>query len=258
MAIGSCTSVNFKNPIAQQIIKKMGTLDLHTHYRSRPFLNYFRHIKEPHPHLAVLEVGCGSGLNLFELSQVVRVFRADGYDLNCAAIEEAKEIAHQCFSETKFNFYCEDASKKESWRGKYDYILLLDFLEHVHNPGEVVSRLNGLLKPEGRFVVSVPTPLYPKFFGREFHLKMGHVVDGLVEEDLDKVFSKNGFKRISSKYNTGLFASLFCAFYYRMVCRVSNKYLNFLLTMASHSARTLDLINGRRFSSSLFAVYERL
>jgi 2-polyprenyl-3-methyl-5-hydroxy-6-metoxy-1,4-benzoquinol methylase len=40
--------------------------------------------------------------------------------------------------------------------GRYDAIILGDILKHLHNPGAVLSKLRGLLKPGGQILLSLP------------------------------------------------------------------------------------------------------
>ena len=56
------------------------------------------------------------------------------------------------------------------WKGKFDYILAGDVLEHLKNPWEMVAKLRKLLRPEGRLIASLPNVM---FFGNVFNLLSG-------------------------------------------------------------------------------------
>jgi 2-polyprenyl-3-methyl-5-hydroxy-6-metoxy-1,4-benzoquinol methylase len=257
MAYGSCTAINVRNRLTRFVVGLIGVLDLHTHYRTRPLLAWFRALPQTEQALSLLEVGCGTGLNLLEVSRWVRVEKLEGYDLDCQSIATARQLAQQVFPHLNSQFYCEDASRKTDWQGQYDYILLIDFLEHIHQPEEALRRFTPLLKAGGKFIVSVPTPLYPKVFGLDFHRRVGHVIDGFTLESLNALFAGSACERVESSYNTGMVANVFCYLYYRYIISISNKYLKFVLTLAVHPFRVLDVANGAGRSSSLFAVYEK-
>jgi SAM-dependent methyltransferase len=46
----------------------------------------------------------------------------------------------------------EDIKKKE----KYDYILMLDILEHLYNYENIIEQSKNLLKPDGKIIISLP------------------------------------------------------------------------------------------------------
>ena len=64
-------------------------------------------------------------------------------------------------------------------------------------------------------VVSVPTPEYPRFFGREFHLAVGHVRDGYSRFQITRLLNEAGFRILSAEHYTKLPASLACYPFYR-------------------------------------------
>ena len=139
---------------------------------------------------------------------------------------------------------------------KYDYILFIDFLEHVTDPVKVIHEVDGKLRTGGSIVVSVPTVIYPKVFGRSFHRKVGHVMDGYTLEKLREQFPEN-YSLIESSYNTGLPAGIGCFLFYRLVNNIGNKYLRIPLEISLQVFRKLDLINNKYVSCSLFAVFRK-
>lgn len=81
-------------------------------------------------------------------------------------------------------FLCEDAASIQPDR-IYDIVILFDVIEHLRSPEELIKRLCLSLAPGGILLVSVPTPLFPRIFGRRFHKEIGHLVDGLEVRSLD-------------------------------------------------------------------------
>lgn len=58
--------------------------------------------------------------------------------------------------------------------GSIGQILLIDVLEHVDDDRAAIRAAWRVLRQGGRFVVSVPTPYYPHWFGEDFDNIIGH------------------------------------------------------------------------------------
>jgi SAM-dependent methyltransferase len=98
---------------------------------------------------------------------------------------------------------------------KFDQVLAIDVLEHIDDDLSALKEINGVLKSDGMLIISVPTPLYPKYFGREFADRIGHVRDGYFLEDITRKLDSTGFRVLKHKYYTRRWASLFCSFFYK-------------------------------------------
>jgi SAM-dependent methyltransferase len=99
--------------------------------------------------LEVLEPGCG-----YRATQLVslagRIKRGVGIDFR---------IAPELRALDKFTFYegaIEETLLKLS-NQRFDAILLISVLEHLHDPLGMLEALRGLLKPSGVLLVNVPT-----------------------------------------------------------------------------------------------------
>lgn len=136
--------------------------------------------------------------------------------------------------------------------GAYDYVVLYDFIEHISNPEKFLEDLDCRLGSTKKAVyfVSVPTPIYPKVFGRRFHESIGHLVDGYTKSEVDGLFEKIGYKSAYSEYNTGLLGNTGAWIFYHLKGKVHKRVLN-LMTLPF---RLFD-INSEKLSSSLFCVY---
>ena len=69
----------------------------------------------------------------------------------------------------------------------FDWLLLIDVLEHLETPGQLLEKLDANVKEGGLVLISVPTPCYPRVFGEAFHREVGHVVDGYRLAALDRL-----------------------------------------------------------------------
>lgn len=100
-------------------------------------------------HQRVLEIGCGEGYTL-------RYLKDNGYASQVTGIE----LEQSCFGAARRNtdlFLAGDAESVSLREiGTYDAVLLLDVLEHLLNPYDVLKDAANLLNPGGYLVISIP------------------------------------------------------------------------------------------------------
>ena len=107
------------------------------------------------PNSLVLEVGPSNG-NLISHLTKNKGCTADIVEISTESGKEAAQFArHACLGEIEGNL------ERDEWvqmlsPNKYDYIVILDVLEHVHDPEKVLTKLKLLLKDEGTILLSVP------------------------------------------------------------------------------------------------------
>lgn len=100
------------------------------------------------PELAVLDVGGGRGWMLDLIRRVdPRVRHTEIVDLDERAGELARSAGHA--------YSCERVETFGSPR-RYHLILLLNLIEHVESPRQVLARLGRMLTPGGRMLVKTP------------------------------------------------------------------------------------------------------
>ena len=112
-------------------------------------------------------------------------------------------------------------------RNCYDQILLIDVLEHIKEDLESLITINSLLKMEGNLIISVPTPNYPKYFGRKFADEIGHVRDGYLIGDLEKLLNWSGFKIVAWCYHTNFLSPYLCELWYKYNLPINLKIMLF-------------------------------
>jgi len=98
--------------------------------------------------LKLLELGCAQGHGIRE----IRSFHCEyfGIDLNKNAIEFAKSR----YSDGHFlNGVVQEGL---SWNTKFDYVLMVDFIEHVRNPNQEIVLISHMLNPDGKIILSTP------------------------------------------------------------------------------------------------------
>jgi 2-polyprenyl-3-methyl-5-hydroxy-6-metoxy-1,4-benzoquinol methylase len=238
------------------VTRLVGTLDLHGHYRIRALLDWVEQREGVwgFPPMRVLEVGCGWGVNLFELAERFPRMSGLGCDLNTDAIHAATAIAERLFP-GRLTFRISDATAVDVGE-PVDAVLLIDVLEHLPNPRALLEQVVRGLREGGEVLVSVPTPRYPLVFGRRFHESIGHLVDGYTLDTLNALMPDN-LRLVHFNYNTGLFASALCALYYRWLLKVRLRKIGPALRLIPLLFQRWDPLNGPARSSSLFAVYRK-
>tara|TARA_B110001450_G_scaffold248984_2_gene265799 strand:- start:316 stop:1182 length:867 start_codon:yes stop_codon:yes gene_type:complete len=134
-----------------------------------------------------LDVGCGSG-------QFVECFRENGFE--ASGVEPSKALAEFAISKglKVIRGKLEDIPKSNL----FDFISLIDVIEHVDNPAEIINQIKDLLKPNG--LVMLVTPRTDSFFKKLlgfkwWHYRLAHV-GYFSRKNLIKLSEDNGFKYV--------------------------------------------------------------
>ena len=98
--------------------------------------------------------------------------------------------------------------------GSQGQVLLVDVLEHVEDDGAAIRSANRVLKTGGRFVISVPTPYYPYWFGERFDKIIGHQRH-FTKECLASKLEEQGFEISDYFYYTTSASSKLMKLWYR-------------------------------------------
>jgi len=258
---------NVSGSLAKQIfISILGTPDLHTHIRLSPICSFFTKFckRVTNDSISVIELGCSRGIVGYELAKLSakyhKQFIYTGIDINNTSINSAKALLKNNLHGGNMQFICDDATQylKRNCQITADIILFVDIIEHVCDCKALVDLAIQRLHAGGVAVVSVPTPNYPRIFGRRFHEKIGHLVEGYTIQEIDSLFKAPSIcMRVSVIYNTGIFAKYGCWLFYN-VFSVNNKYLNLLKSLLLYPFRLLDVINSPTISCSMFTLYEKI
>ncbi len=257
MPIGDSYAHISSNRLSGLGIRCLGTLDLHTHIRLRPLLDFFAGQVRAGSTCRVLEIGCGDGINAFELTKRAKrkgiSLHYCGLDIAEPALQRARRLAQKLDLEGCTEFLQTNAAEIGSLGAEpVDMVILADILEHVDDPEALLRSLRPLLGEHAICLVSVPTPNYERVFGASFHRKVGHVRSGYDLEQLNALFATIGGRATCHRYSTGLLSNLGCALYYRAP---TNRYAIMLKTLALLPFRYLDFYNSPAVSCSLFAAY---
>ncbi len=102
-------------------------------------------------HASVLDIGCGSGDFLAELTEVSSI-KAMGVDISERAVEIARSRG--------INAQIKDVRKEDlSTLGSFDVVTVFELLEHIPDSEELLLNLHAWF-PTAKFIVSVPNTGY--------------------------------------------------------------------------------------------------
>ena len=141
----------------------------------------------------VLDVGCACG-DFGELINRDKGCIVHGMEYDAGSIDIAMHTnAYEAVHQVDLNTF--DESKYTQYHQNFDTIVLLDVLEHILNPEEVLHSLKKYLKEDGFFIISLPNVAF-------CDIKIGLLQDEFTYTDtgiLDKTHLKfYTYKSISS------------------------------------------------------------
>jgi len=96
----------------------------------------------------ILDLGCGNGDYAKELKDL-------GFDVVAGDIDIAR---FRYKNEVEFK-HCDITKEIPFPAGHFDYVLLLEVVEHLRNPYTVIPEINRIIKPNGSLIISTPNIL---------------------------------------------------------------------------------------------------
>ncbi len=107
----------------------------------------------------LVEIGCGTGLQLFALASGFR--RAHGTDLSPGMIEQAERLRRSHPDSGRISLSVDPAEALASvGDGAADVVLCVGALEHMPDRGAVLRQVRRVLKPSGVFICLTPNADY--------------------------------------------------------------------------------------------------
>lgn len=235
-------------------VRLLGVPDFHTHLRLAPLQRGALDVRG-----GFCELGCGSGINLIELLLRNPQATAVGFEQDAGALEQAVDLAKRLQLQGRLTLQLADLTSTIPHEvGSADCVLLPDVLEHLSNAEQVAAAIVARLKPGARVLISVPTPLYPKIFGRAYHTAIGHVRDGYSLAAIDRLFA--GLQRLGYAYSTGPLSWPGVMVSYRLAARtpprtILMRAIVWAAAVLATPFRLVDWWNGPGISCSLFVAY---
>ncbi len=122
----------------------------------------------------VLDLGCATGYFGNELAN--KFVELYGVDVDSVAVKLAKKY-YKCVIQSDLNLFNTDKLPKKY----FDYIILLDVIEHLINPTNLLSKITKLLNKSGQLIISTPNILHIsiryKFISGKFNYEKYGILD---------------------------------------------------------------------------------
>lgn len=102
----------------------------------------------------VLDVACGTGYGMYLMSYFAKT--VSGYDNSSEAIEGASEFKYKCNVCLEIRDLELPIPLSNNKVDKFDVVTCFETIEHLENPGVLLSNIRDYLKPKGTFIFSIP------------------------------------------------------------------------------------------------------
>lgn len=166
------------------------------------------------PNSKVLDIGCGEG----KFGKIIKEKKCQvyGIDLDSTAAKYACENNGYrnvfVFNIENTNAIPDEFKQFESEEKKFDTIALLDVLEHVINPTEVIYNAIRVLKNAGQILISVPNVNNGDIFLNLLRDRFNYREAGVLDNTHTKYFTKTSFIQWIKEINDLNNWSLDCKF----------------------------------------------
>ena len=150
----------------------------------------------------VLEIGPSIGNLLYHLTAEKECI-ADLVEIDESAGSEAARFGRNCcLGVVDGNLELNHWYKKLK-NNKYDYIIVLDVLEHVRNPKEVLGKLRSMLKEDGEILLSIPNIAHNSVILQLLNNDFEYTSVGLLDDTHVHFFTYSSIKQMIQE--VGLF-----------------------------------------------------
>lgn len=192
--------------------------------------------------IRLLDIGCGSGtLSLYFASMDYKV---TGIDISDRAIKACRKSA-KALSLKNVDFEAVDFPNKTP-RGKYDFIIFSEVIEHLSDDMAAIKKVNSLLNPNGILFLSTPSknaPLYKLRLTKKFDREVGHLRRYTIAE-ITNLCKSAGFKIVETKKEEGILRN------FLFINPIAGKLIRFIKFYLVDIVTFLDKISLKLFGES--------
>lgn len=119
----------------------------------------------------VLDVGSFAGIFIRKIAK--RNYKSSGIEVNPTMADYTKNILNL---DVQKGTFLSTHVEKES----FDVVTMIDVLEHLVDPRQIIQKVQGVLKPGGLFVIKVPN-LWPQYYKQKIANLIGISDQGIFE-----------------------------------------------------------------------------
>jgi ubiquinone/menaquinone biosynthesis C-methylase UbiE len=182
----------------------------------------------------VLDIGCGTGLILDEISTRSK---AIGFDFSRKALSFCKKRGLE-------NLLCGNVKHLPIADSSLDLVLALDIMEHIDDDTAMMKEIHRVLKPGGNILITVPAH---KYLWSDHDEALHHF----------RRYSKNGFRKIIKengftikKYSYVISFTFFPILIFRMIQKLIHRII------PSKAPKTHIIILPKRINSLLIGILD--
>lgn len=144
---------------------------------------------QPDENISVLEVGCGCGTTLARIQYLWKNAEIFGIELNEKVAELGANVGNVMAGNIEsFAFPYEEKL--------FDYIILADVLEHLHEPAETLKQLMVYLKDDGRILCSIPNIMNQNVIAGLLMGRFQYEKDGILDRTHLRFFTLDSIKEM--------------------------------------------------------------
>lgn len=201
-------AAGFKSRIFKAYCRIFGVPDLHSHIRWDALRQSI--VKD---RKSYADVGAGGGYMTIEIAKkVCGMVHGICYDEKELNIANSAKLAGNV---NNVQFIKGDILNLNSINQTFTQVFCIDVLEHIKEDERAIENLKAIMKYNGILTLSVPTPLYPKYFGRQFADMIGHARDGYSLPELRDLLNKAELEIIYHLGHTKIFGKMIGKFFYK-------------------------------------------
>lgn len=158
----------------------------------------------------LLEVGCGSGRILSSIREQDANISLTGIDISKSQIQLAKKDNKQ----NDITFIHANGEQLPFKNESFDYVIIMDVLEHVDNPKEFMKEITRVIKKNGKLYLFCPAEaqgiywLSKKIFRRHLLEKTCGHIQQYTMKDIDNYVLSQGLKIEQQYYSYHLLGSM--------------------------------------------------
>ncbi|MDE6851565.1 MAG: methyltransferase domain-containing protein [Lachnospiraceae bacterium] len=152
---------------------------------------YFSHVRtdileyleeDRNQKFSLLEIGCAAGATLLEIGNRYPKAEFFGMELD----DRSAYIASHYLNVVQGNV----EEKRNPFQRKYDYIVLGDVLEHLHDAKDILLTLKTWLKDDGHFLISLPNVMHISVINALLHGRFEYKDEGILDRTHLRFFTK--------------------------------------------------------------------